>query len=273
MRRGYPWAIQEKAIQEPCLEILPVFRFCNRIRMARKQCAIFAHRCVIPTPGCCLQVTLVTSPSAKEGKTTVSVNLATVLAQIGKTCLIEADMRKPTLARTFQLPENVGLVQVLDGDISFERAFFRAPSVPDLYVMPGGAFVPNPADTLSAEGMRTLLTSLRKEFDFVVIDSPPEIPFSDARILSILADAVILVSRYGQTTRRAIARGAQILDDVGAPLVGVVLNAIDMNSADYHYYNYGFSRSTRNNQKYYAQLEMKPVTAPNTKGRGRGAHA
>jgi capsular exopolysaccharide synthesis family protein len=227
----------------------------------------YSHAGVLP------QVTLVTSPSAKEGKTTVSINLATALAQIGKTCLLEGDLRKPTLAQTFQLPTNIGLVQVLDGDISYERAFFRVPNVPDLYVMPAGALVSNPADNLSLEVMRTLVASLRKEFEFIVIDSPPDIPFSDARILSILVDAVILVSRYGQTTRRAIARGAQLLDEVGAPVVGVVLNDIDMNSADYHFYNYGFSRSTRANQQHYTDLELKPVIAPATKGRGRGAHA
>jgi capsular exopolysaccharide synthesis family protein len=217
----------------------------------------------------------VTSASANEGKTTVAVNLAMALAQNGKTCLVEGDLRKPQFARIFGLPENIGLSQVLAREITHERAFFRAPEVPNLFVMAAGAVVPNPADALSTELMESLITSLRKDFDFVILDSPPAIPFSDARVLSILCDAVILVSRYGLTTRRAMARGVQLLNDVRAPLVGVVLNAIDLNSADYHYYNYGFSRSMRNQYQYYAQPIQKPETepTPGTKGRGKGAHA
>jgi len=95
---------------------------------------------------------------------------------------------------------------------------------------------------LGAERMRVLIDTLKRKFDFLVVDSPPVIPFSDARHLALVSDAVILVSRYGFTTRRALTAGAQLFGEGRTPVVGVVLNDIDVKSPDFHYYNYGFSR-------------------------------
>jgi Mrp family chromosome partitioning ATPase len=97
--------------------------------------------------------------------------------------------------------------------------------------------------------MQTLLRGVKDKFDFIVIDSPPVIPFSEARLLSLVCDVVVLVGRYGFTTQRAITRGMQLLEEVRAPVAGVVLNDMDLSSADYHYYNYGFGRGM--GDKYY----------------------
>jgi capsular exopolysaccharide synthesis family protein len=185
------------------------------------------------------RVVLVSSPSANEGKTTVAINLAKILAQRGKTSLMEADLRRPSLAITFDLHPKIGLSQVLAGAGPLNEATANIADVPNLFVLTAGAAVSNPADLISSDKMQSLLISLRHDFDFVVVDSPPIIPLSGARILSGHADAVVLVGRYGLTTRRAITRCVQLLGEVRAPLVGVVLNDIDLESADYHYYNYG----------------------------------
>jgi capsular exopolysaccharide synthesis family protein len=193
---------------------------------------------------------LVTSASAGEGKTTVAMNLAAVLSQRSKTCLVECDLRQPEIAEAFGLIGKAGLSHVLVGAIPKERALVSIPELPGLSVMPGGAGVPNPGDLIASEQMQELAVALKNEFDFVIFDSPPVIPFSDARFLSTIADAVVLVARYEFTTHRAIERSAQLLQEVQAPVVGVVLNDIDLASPDYHYYNYGYSKSVNGYLRY-----------------------
>lgn len=219
------------------------------------------------------RVVLVSSPSANEGKTTVAINLAKILAQRGKTCLMEADLRRPSLAITFDLHPKIGLSQVLAGAGPLNEATANIADVPNLFVLTAGAAVSNPADLISSDKMQSLLISLRHDFDFVVVDSPPIIPLSDARILSGHADAVVLVGRYGLTTRRAITRCVQLLDEVRAPLVGVVLNDIDLESADYHYYNYGYSKKAHADLQYYSTPVFQPPPRIPDPPRKKSAHA
>ena len=221
------------------------------------------------------RVILVSSSSANEGKTTIAVNLAMVLAQRGKTCLVEGDLRKPMFANALGLASKAGLSQVLCGAASLDNALASVQENLSLRVLPCGPPIPNPEALIDSEHMRALVIALRDKFDYVVIDSPPVIPYSDARILSTFADVVILVGRYGLTTRRAIARCAEILEEVGAPLIGVVLNDIDLESPDYHYYNYGYSRIMSGKLHYYATKESEPSPeepAPDP-AKKRGAHA
>lgn len=220
-------------------------------------------------------VVLVSSATASEGKTTVAINLAEVLAQRGNTCLVESDLRRPMFAEALGLKTKTGLSQVLSGAASLENVLKTVPDDPNLSVLPCGPAAGNPEDLIESEQMKALLTVLREKFDYVVIDSPPVIPYSDARVLSTFADAVVLVGRYGFTTRRAITRCAQILGEVGAPLMGFVLNDINLESADYHYYNYGFSRRLRKIRPY-ASRELEPATvAPEPKApiKKKSAHA
>jgi len=116
---------------------------------------------------------------------------------------------------------------------------------------------------------------LRQAFDYVVIDTPPVIPFSDARTLASLSDGVVLVSRYGQTTRRAMSRSAELFSEVNVPVVGVVLNDVDFTSADYQYYNYGFMWGKADRNYKYAR-RFANVASPSDKRqppRAKGAHA
>ena len=193
---------------------------------------------------------LVTSASCGEGKTTVAMNLAAVFSPRSKTCLVECDLRQPQIAEAFGLTGKAGLSHVLVGAIPKERALVTIPELPGLSVLPGGTRVPNPGDLIASEQMQTLTAELKNEFDFVIFDSPPVIPFSDARFLSTIADAVVLIARYEFTTHRAIERSAQLLNEIHAPLVGVVLNGIDLASPDYHYYNYGYNKSVNGYARY-----------------------
>jgi succinoglycan biosynthesis transport protein ExoP len=222
------------------------------------------------------RVVLVSSANAGEGKTTVALNLATVLAQQAKTCLVEGDLRRPMIERALGLNPRVGLEDILTGKASLNDALVTPGNIPGLTILPAGSVARNPADLLASAVMVSVVSQLGQEFDYVVIDSPPVIPFSDARSLASLSDAVILVSRYGRTTRRAMCRASELLDDTRLRVIGVVLNDMDFSSADYHYFNYGFSWEMR---RHYGYPE-KPPLSPEESDQGdsgpeksRGAHA
>jgi succinoglycan biosynthesis transport protein ExoP len=218
------------------------------------------------------QIFLVSSSSSGEGKSTVAVNLAIAFSQRGSTCLVDGDLRNPAIAPVFGLGSENGLSDVLAGRNPLEQALTPVQDFPSLKVLPGGPVPANAADLISSEKMSAVLSALKQQFEFVVVDSPPVIPFSDARSLASLCDAVILVSRYGLTTRRALTRSAQLLRDMNAPVLGVVLNDIDLNSPDYHYYNYGFSR-TYGDRRYYQRLNFPPKTPMSNPPNAKGAHA
>ncbi|HEY0704022.1 MAG TPA: polysaccharide biosynthesis tyrosine autokinase [Candidatus Acidoferrales bacterium] len=232
---------------------------------------------MLATPAAAPQVILVTSASAGEGKTTVSINLAAALAERGKTCLVEGDLRRPMAAATLKVATKAGIGDVVAGTVSLDQALSSVPGIADLSLLAAGRLPSNPADLISSERMRELIQEARGKFDYVVVDSPPVIPFSDARMLSAFSDAVVLVGRYSSTTRRALARAVQLLDEVQAPIVGVVVNGIDFASPDYQYFNYGFSRNSNGNEYAYlrarAEGPMKPPDLPLNGKKASSAHA
>lgn len=215
-------------------------------------------------------VILVSSSSAGEGKTTIATNLALSLAERDKTCLMESDLRRPLFADAFGLKPKAGLSQVLTGESPLENALVELPEIPNFSILPCGASAAEAVSLIDSENMKATLTVLRDRYKYIVIDTPPLIPFSDARVLATLADVAVIVARYGLTTRRALARSAEILEEVGAPAVGVMLNDIDIASPDYHYYNYGFSRTIHSTASYYQHAE---AVKPHGPEKSIGAHA
>ena len=215
-------------------------------------------------------VVLISSATEKEGKTTVAMNLAMCLAQLGRTCLVDGDLRQPEVSRAFGLAGRTGLAEVLSGSAHLTSVLFPTQLAANLWVLPSGHSTESPADTLSSARISDLCADLRKSFDYVVIDSPPVIRFSDARTLAQVSDAVVLVSRYGMTTRRAMQRTAEILRESDAPVAGFVLNDIDLSSSDYHYFAYGYSKAM-NRQNPYAEAIGKDDSGPAAKS--KGAHA
>jgi polysaccharide biosynthesis transport protein len=225
------------------------------------------------------QVILVSSANSGDGKTTVALNLARVLAQQGETCLVEGDLRSPAIASAMDLNPKAGLTELLRGEAALTEALVSAGGMSNFTVLPVKSAPENPADLLASPQMHDVLAGLRKAFRYLVIDSPPLIPFSDARSLAQLSDAVVIVSRYGSTTRRAITRCVELLSGVNARVMGVVLNDMDFSSADYHYFNYGYSRRLANHKYEYSRMRF---TASSVKQSGRdgsppeksrGAHA
>jgi len=195
------------------------------------------------------QVILVTSALPREGKTTAAANLAVTLAQLGdSTVLVDADLRKPGIGRLLNLGTGkyAGLSSYLAGVSTLDLVSIPHPAIPNLAAIPTGPLPPNPADLLSSHKLAEAIAELRTKYKFIVIDSPPIMAATDAVILSVQVDGVLLVVRSGETPKEAFTRTRDLLNSVKCHILGVVLNAVDSGAPDYYYsyryypYSYGY---------------------------------
>ncbi|HTU40095.1 MAG TPA: polysaccharide biosynthesis tyrosine autokinase [Candidatus Aquilonibacter sp.] len=180
---------------------------------------------------------MITSALPQEGKTTTSINCAVVLAQKGvRVLLIDADLRRPSIHKILGMGPRSGLSNVLTGSATLEETITPSPVLPNLSILAAGTPPPNPAELLASTNMRAMLEELRGQYDHIVVDTPPALSVTDAVVLSPRADAIVLVIRSGHTTKQALRRSRDLLMQVNAKLSGVLLNAVDLSSPDYHYY-------------------------------------
>ena len=191
------------------------------------------------------KVIMVTSALPQEGKTTTSINSAIVLAQRGgRVLLVDADLRRPGIHKALGLRNALGLSTVMTGGEGSEDAIVST-EIPNLFVLPAGPPPPQPAELLGSILMKDYLTRLRGAFDHIVIDTPPALSVTDAVLLSVEADSVLVVVRSGQTTKAALRRVRDLLSHVNARITGVVVNAFDLHSGSSYYYQY--------DSKYYGR--------------------
>lgn len=196
---------------------------------------------MLSSNGSAPQVILVVSAFPGEGKTTVAVNLAMTMAQHGSTCLLDADLRRGRAAAAFGISKVPGLTDVLSGAATLDQTLVPVPGVAELTVVPAHAGHVQAGQLVCSEAMQAVIQQLRQRFRFVVIDSAPLLPFADGRSLSTLADGLIFVSRSAVTTREVVQRSLELLHEVhAAPVLEFVLNAADLRSANYRYYQYGY---------------------------------
>src|SRR5882724_8124550 len=212
-------------LQEPWSQVAEAFR-------SLRTAVLFTAQGAPP------KVIVVTSAVAAEGKTVGSLNLATALAEAGsRVLLLEADLRHPRCHRTLGVNADRGLSNVLAGQEELEGVI-HALEAPPLFFVPAGSLPRNPADLLSSPRMRQVLERLRSQYDFVIIDTPPVLPVTDAVVLAREADAVVLVVK-GHGTPSALVREARDrLLMAGAPLLGVVVNDVDLSWGDLYLYDY-----------------------------------
>ena len=191
------------------------------------------------------KVILVTSALPQEGKTTTSINSAIVLAQRGgRVLLVDADLRRPGVHKALGLRNTSGLSTLLTGGDGSQGAILST-EIPNLFVLTAGPPPPQPAELLGSILMKDYLCRLRKEFDHIVIDTPPALSVTDAVLLSVEADSVLVVVRSGQTTKAALRRVRDLLSHVNARITGVIVNAFDLHSGSSYYYQY--------DSKYYGR--------------------
>jgi len=190
---------------------------------------------LLSTPGAPPRTLLITSSQPGEGKTTVSINLAIVLSQLGKrVLLVDSDMRKPRIGILLKLPPSEqGLSTYLAGQCSLEEAVVST-AVPNLFVLPCGPFAPNPAELISS-GLQKLLAQTQELYDYVLFDSPPILHVTDGRIIACKVDAVVLVLHGGSTPRQVVNQAKRYLLDVNAHVIGVVVNNLDLSVIGYDY--------------------------------------
>jgi polysaccharide biosynthesis transport protein len=184
-----------------------------------------------------IKTLLVTSPGINEGKSTVITNLALAFAESGRrVLLIDADLRRPSLHRALSIPNEGGLADLLQKDGEWPEGFHRV--APRLEVLPSGIKPPNPGSLLSSRNMAKLLELARERADLVLIDTPPVLAVTDCLPLSAQVDGVLLVTRFGATRRRNSVRAKEVLQKVGAQIVGVVVNGLSPRETRRQYAEY-----------------------------------
>jgi capsular exopolysaccharide synthesis family protein len=171
-----------------------------------------------------VKVLVVTSSTASEGKTTTATNLAIMFAESNmRVLLIEADMRRPRVMDYLGMERAVGLTNVLAGRVDVDDVLQKWGD-DDLWVLPSGSIPPNPSELLGSQNMVDLVDELRSRFDMIIIDTPPLLPVTDAAVASALADGVVLVVRYGKTSRAQVTSAVRSLESVDARVLGAVFN-------------------------------------------------
>jgi polysaccharide biosynthesis transport protein len=198
-------------------------------------------------PNAKIKVITVTSAFPGEGKTTLAVNLALALAKHSKVCLVDADIRHPRITESYGLSKENGLQDFLS------NGHAKEPNLPtnspvqkqaqNLTIIGAGKPILQPLEAVTSKQMVELIDSLRERFDYILLDAPPIIPFADSRWFSALSDGVVLVARSSSTTKKGLLWGMEILEEIHAPVLGIVLNGVDLQS---EYYSYG-------TPKYYYQ--------------------
>lgn len=189
------------------------------------------------------QVIMFTSSLPQEGKSFSTMNLAAVLAQHGgKVLLVDADLRRGTLSRVLKRCSGPGLSHVLLGGATI-GAYRRIEEVPGLTFLPAGARPDHPSELLGSEHMAELIKTWRQEYTYILIDTPPVLPVTDAVILSPNVDGVVVVVRFGVTNRQSMLRTVRVLKDAGAECLGLVVNGMDVRSPDFYHYtgSYGYA--------------------------------
>jgi succinoglycan biosynthesis transport protein ExoP len=200
----------------------------------------------------------ISSPNPAEGKTTTVINTAIALSQTGaQVIIIDSDMRKPRIHKIFNEENGAGLSNFLSGNADLESVIKRS-DIPNLYYIPSGPIPPNPSELIGSKLFKSMMESLGERFDHIILDSPPVLGFADSTILSTAVDGIVLVVLGGKTPRETLQRAKEVLLQVNAKILGVVINRIDIQRSDYGYYYYRYH--------YYYGKEGKKKELPHTSG-------
>ena len=184
------------------------------------------------------RVIVVTSSVPGEGKSTTSGNLAIALAQSGNSVLlVDCDMRKPSIHKKFKISNAAGTAELLLRKKSFEEVANNYNE--NLTIITAGKIPPNPSEMLASRAMTAFIEEMKKEFKYIILDTPPLQAVTDAQVLSTKADGVLLVVRAGSTKREMVFNSVDLIKKVQGKVIGTVLNGVQKNKKDYYNYYYG----------------------------------
>lgn len=227
---------------------------------------------------------LVTSSSPQEGKSTVACNLAVVMSQVGlKTLIVSTDLRRPAIDKTFGIPREPGLNELLRGTVPLKEAvknitdlmlgemkfeeIRKTAGLDNLYIIPPGKLPSNPVELLESKGLPALLTALKAEFDVILFDTPPVLPVTDASLLAPHMDSVVIVYEIGRTSRDALLRTKVQMEAVGGKIAGIVLNhtrsEVEVMTNYPYYYRYKYT-------EYGIPEEVNPEPSVKAAGKNTG---
>jgi capsular exopolysaccharide synthesis family protein len=198
---------------------------------------------LLSSPGSPPKVIMIASTRPAEGKSSVAALMAITFALNGsRVLLVDADLRRPAIHMRFKIGKGLGLSSVLSGKATLHEAVDIWPDLPNLYILSSGPVPPLPSELLGSRQMEDLLAQARAEYDFAIMDTPPVLAVTDASILGRLADATVLIVRYGSAKRQVVLRCLDLLERSGSRLLGVAVNFVDFQAPEYEEY-YG--------RKYY----------------------
>ena len=193
----------------------------------------------------------VTSSSPGDGKSTLSANLSVCIAQSGKSVLLmDGDLRRPQVHKAFGVNNDVGLASVIGLDVDIDDAIATT-DVPNLYVMPSGPLPPDPSELLSSHRLQELLEVVREQYDYVVIDTGPLLAVTDPSVVATRADGVVLAIRITKNSRTQARQSREMLNTLGANLLGVFVNGVPVRGSGYGYggeYDYSFTYKYRSHE-------------------------
>lgn len=204
---------------------------------------------------------IVTSAEPGEGKTTSIINLAIVMSQSeSKVLLIDGDLRKPQIHKIFGISNQFGLTNILVTGLDYKEGVSYT-YVEGLEILPAGIIPPNPSELLASNKMKQLLSEAGEDYDFVLIDTSPVVVVTDALILSTIVDGTVLVCASGQVSIDGAKRAKELLENVGANIIGVILNKIPINRKSYsQYYYYAYyeeeDKPKKNKKRVKDQMNM-----------------
>jgi capsular exopolysaccharide synthesis family protein len=212
-----------------------------------------------------MRVVGVTSSVAGEGKTTAVANLAVSFSRSGlRVIVVSCDLRRPRIQELFKVSNDVGLTSVVLGQASVNDVIFPVLDEPRLRLVPSGPIPPNPAEILSLDHTRRIVQTLMEYSDIVLLDCPPVLPVTDAMLLSRLVDGMLVVASARSTSRRDLHRSYEMLRQVGAPLIGTVLNEVPLKGTEAYGYGYGYTGSPDPGRDDASPRQTEPMAASGT---------
>lgn len=218
-----------------------LFVFRNPTSRAAECCRAIRTNILFASTDRRIKTITVSSPRPREGKTTTAIYLGTTMAQSGQRVLVvDTDMRKPRLHKSLGVSKAKGITNLVLGDAT-QAECIKSTDIPNLFVLPCGPLPPNPAELLLTAKFKAVLDELEKHYDLILLDSPPVLAVTDAVVLARISEGVILVAHAGTTTVDDLRGAARHLRAINAPILGVILNDIDVDDRQYggYYATYG----------------------------------